>query len=51
MFESTKEFMRFHKNLPTIFKLSDFPCPICGFKIWKPRSVDVKTVIDNEGKS
>lgn len=51
VFKDVAEFIRFRKDLPTAFSLTEFECPICNCKQWKPEEIDVKTVKDEKGKT
>lgn len=51
VFKDLGEFIRFRKDLPTALHLTEFECPICNCKQWKPEEIDVKTVKDEKGES
>jgi hypothetical protein len=50
IFNDTSEFVRFRNNLPTVLRVAEFNCQVCGHKKWMPRNVDVKVVTDERGK-
>jgi RNase P subunit RPR2 len=49
--KSTKELVRFRKNIQTKLHIKEFACPICKSKNWIPKHVDAKTVKDERGQS
>lgn len=51
VFKSTKEFVRFRKDLPTKLYIKECECSICKCKDWTPKHIDAKTIIDKKGQS
>lgn len=49
-FKSTKEFVKFRKDIVTELDVTGYSCPVCSEKLWNVKEVDAKTVVTPDGK-